>query len=115
MHGAAALTAKKASKGGTLGIETGVERLKTAGFMREVDAAGVKCDDLSLAKFGDLRGVMAKRTLKPGSTFLSYPRSAIMDLASQTSCPCPQLIQEQVRYARARAYVSVAVAVAEPV
>jgi hypothetical protein len=74
VQGAGALRAKSGKKGGTLGVETDVERLKTAGFMRELDASGVKCDDLALAKFGDLRGVMAKQPLKPGSTLLSYPR-----------------------------------------
>jgi hypothetical protein len=74
VQGAGALRAKSGKKGGTLGVETDVERLKTAGFMRELDASGVKCDDLALAKFGDLRGVMAKQPLKPGSTLLTYPR-----------------------------------------
>ncbi len=77
VQGVRALRAKTGKKGGTLGVETDVERLKTAGFMRELDTSGVKCDDLALAKFGDLRGVMAKRPLKPGSTFLSYPRHKI--------------------------------------
>ena len=61
---------------------------------REIEEAGVKCEQLCLANFGDLRGVMAKTAIKSGATMISYPRSAIMDLASHTQCPCPELIQE---------------------
>jgi hypothetical protein len=74
--------------------ETEVQRLKETNFVREVQDAGMQCDLLSLATFGKLRGVMAKSAIRSGQCMLSYPRTAIMDLASLTSCPCPQLIAE---------------------
>ena len=84
--------AKSKTKGGSTGVETNVERIKSAGFIKEIEDAGMQCEMLSLANFGRLRGVMAKVPIRSGATMLSYPRSAVMDLASLTSCPCPELI-----------------------
>lgn len=81
------------SKGGVAGVETEVQRLKSAPFMREIEEAGMLCDKISLATFGELRGVMAKTAIKSGETLIAYPRAAAMDLAAQGSvCPCPELI-----------------------
>ena len=82
-------------KKGSVGVETEVERLKSAPFMREIEKAGVQCDKISLANFGELRGVMAKVAIKSGETLVSYPRAAAMDLSQQgAECPCPELIDK---------------------
>jgi len=53
-----------------------------------VEKSGIKCETLSLANFGDLRGVMAKTPIKIGATMLTYPRTAIMDLVLVCLCVC---------------------------
>jgi len=92
---AASKGTKRRKKDSAVGVETEVQRLKSAPFMREIEEGGMQCDKITLANFGKLRGVMAKVAIGSGETLVSYPRSAAMDLAQQgAKCPCSELIDE---------------------
>ena len=47
---------------------------------------------VTLAHFGDLRGMMATEPICKGDALLSYPRSVTMDLASLDDCPCAEYV-----------------------
>ena len=57
-----------------------------------MDKIGVDVPHGELATFKGLRGVKATDRISCGDVLVSYPRSATMDLASATECPCPDLV-----------------------
>ena len=54
---------------------------------------GFECQQLQLAYFGKLRGMMATKHISPGDTLLAFPALAsTFNLASSRTCPCPELV-----------------------
>ena len=63
-----------------------------AAFEDWMDKVGVDVPHGGLATFKGLRGVKATDRISCGDVLVSYPRSATMDLASATECPCADLV-----------------------
>jgi len=47
---------------------------------------------VTLSHFGELRGMMATKSIRKGDALLKYPRSVTMDLASHNECPCADFV-----------------------